>query len=416
MRQIALARRQILLLALLPVVGACTAEVPPRIYEAAEIDVTDDVRNAALHSNQFAFDLYGRLRQADGNLFFSPSSVSTALAMTYAGAGGETKEQMARVLHLDANDERVHQGFGELARMLNSNGERYQLRMANRLWGLEGYPFRPEFLKVTREHYGAELAQVAFNKPDKAARTINDWIARQTEGKIGPLISPSAIGPLTRLVLTNALYFKAAWQDEFWKGATEEAPFHVAEDEEGKAPMMRQLEQFSYVETDDAQILELPYAGGDLSMVVLLPTQTDGLAKLEQTATAQRLDEWIAKFEPRRVEVFLPKFKITWQSSLVDPLKSLGMASAFSQDDADFSGMTSFEDLKLYEVIHAALVDVDEEGTEAAAATVVMADAAELPGEDQPVIFRADHPFVFLIRDRRTGAVLFLGRLVKPAR
>ena len=416
MRQIALARYRTFLLAFLPVLGACTAEVPPpRVFEAAEITVTDDAREVARASNRFAFDLYVQLRQSDGNLFFSPASVSTALAMTYAGAGGRTKEQMAHVLHLDAADERVHQGFGALARILNSNGERYQLRMANRLWGLKGYPFRPAFLKVTREDYGAELGQVDFNQPDKAAHTINDWIAKQTEGKIGQMLSPGMLDPLTRLVLTNAIYFKAAWQDEFWKGATEEAPFHVSADEEAKVPMMRQFEHFSYTETDDAQILELPYVGGDLAMVVVLPKQADGLAELEQTATAERIDQWIAEYESRRVEVFLPKFKISSQVPLTDPLKSLGRTSAFSKEDADFSGMSSFEDLKLYAVIHAAFVDVDEEGTEAAAATAVMADAAaELPSEDKPVVFRADHPFLFLIRDLRTGAILFLVRLVNP--
>lgn len=415
MRPIAFARYRSVL-AFLPLLGACTAEPPPpRVLDKAKIEITDDVREVAKHSNEFAFDLYERLRKTDGNLFFSPASVSTALAMTYAGAGGQTKEQIARVLHLDAADERVHKGFGEMARILHSNGERYQLRMANRLWGMEGYPFRPEFLTVTREVYGAELAQVDFNKPDKAAQTINDWIAKQTEGRIGQLISPGMIEPLTRLALTNAVYFKAAWRDEFWKGATEEAPFHVSADEEMSVPMMRQVERFSYAETDDGQILELPYVGGDLSMVVVLPKQTDGLPKLEQTTTAGRLDEWIADFESRRVEVFLPKFKIAWQLPLTDPLKSMGMASAF-KDDADFSGMSSVEHLKLSAVIHAAFVDVDEKGTEAAAATTVLTDAtSEPPGEDKPAVFRADHAFMFLIRDVRSGAMLFLGRLANPA-
>ena len=179
MRQTRFARHRNCLVAFLPLLGACTAEPPPpRVLDKAKIEITDDVREAAVHSNEFAFDLYERLRKTDGNLFFSPASVSTALAMTYAGAGGQTKQQMARVLHLDAADERVHQGFGEMARILRSDGERYQLRMANRLWGLEGYPFRPAFLTLTREVYGAELAQVDFNKPDNAARTINDGVAK----------------------------------------------------------------------------------------------------------------------------------------------------------------------------------------------------------------------------------------------
>ncbi|HJT34268.1 MAG TPA: serpin family protein [Pirellulales bacterium] len=416
MRQVPPLPHRIFLLTFLPMLGACTAEVPPpRVFEAAEITVTDDAREIAQASNEFAFDLYRQLRQTDGNLFFSPASVSTALAMTYAGAAAQTKAEMVHLLHLEAADERVHQGFGELARILNSNGERYQLRMANRLWGLEAYPFRPEFLQVTREDYGAELAPLGFNKPDKAAQKINDWIAKQTDGKIGQMISPSMIDPLTRLVLVNAIYFKAAWQDEFWKGATEEAPFHVSADEDAKVPMMRQLDHFSYAETDDAQILELPYVGGDLAMVVLSPKQTDGLAELERTATAERLDQWIAEYESRRVEVFLPKFNITWQAPLTDPLQSLGMTSAFDKADADFSAMSSAEEVWLSSVLHAAFVVVDEEGTEAAAVTVAWA-AAEAPApDDTPVVFRADHPFLFLIRDLRTGAILFLGRLQNPA-
>ncbi|HEX7450143.1 MAG TPA: serpin family protein [Pirellulales bacterium] len=415
MSQTASLPHRIVLLFWLPVLGACNVEPPPtRVFKAAEITVTDQAREIAARSNEFAFDLYGQLRQKEGNLIFSPASVSTALAMTYAGATGETKDQMARVLHLDEADEQVHGGFGELAQILNSDGHRYQLRMANRLWGLEGYPFRQEFLTLTRQQYGAELAQVNFNRPDQAAQTINAWIGKQTEGKIGQLISPSMIEPLTRLILTNAIYFKAAWQDEFWKHATEDAPFHVFADEEAKTPMMRQIEHFSYTETDDAQVVELPYVGGDLSMVVMLPKENDGLADLEPTITATRLDQWVAEGKFRRVELYLPKFKITSQLPLTETLMDLGMTKAFSKD-ADFSGMTSFEDLKLYAVIHAAFVDVDEKGTEAAAATAVMMDAAAAPpNEDEPVVFRADHPFLFLIRDNRTGAVLFLGRLVNP--
>lgn len=415
MSQTASLQYRIVVLVLLPVLGACNVEPPTRrVFDAAEIAVTDQARQSAARSNEFAFDLYGQLRQKEGNLFFSPASVSTALAMTYAGATGETKEQMARVLHLDAGDEQVHAGFGELAQILNSDGHRYQLRMANRLWGLEGYPFRREFLTLTRQRYAADLAQINFNRPDKASQTINAWIGKQTEGKIDQLVSPDMIEPLTRLVLTNAIYFKAAWQNEFWKHATENSPFHVSAVEEVKTPMMRQVEHFSYAETDDVQVLELPYVGGDLSMVVLLPKQSDGLADLEQTITAQRLDQWVAEGKFRRVELYLPRFKITAQLPLTEGLEALGMTLAFSKNEADLSGMTSAHRLWISSVVHAAFVDVDEEGTEAAAATMGMAAAAAPSQEDDPVVFRADHPFMFLIRDSRTGAVLFLGRLGNP--
>ncbi|HWB14183.1 MAG TPA: serpin family protein [Pirellulales bacterium] len=384
------------------------ADPPPKI------EITDEARQAAQSSNAFAFDLYAQLRRQDGNLFYSPASISTALAMTYAGAAGGTGRQMAEVLHFDQADEPLHSGFGTLGRLLNAQNRGVRLQMANRIWGAKGYPFSPDFLAATREHYGADLLQLNFAQPEPSRQTINRWVEQQTAGKIQNLVPPGAVGPDTRLVLTNAIYFHGAWQDEFWKNATRPAPFRRTETEQRRIPLMHRSGHFGYSETKDVQVLTLPYVGGELSMVIMLPKEIAGLEKLESQLTAKNLDAWISSQDSKLVQVFLPKFKVTSQFSLAQTLRSMGMELAFS-GEADFSRMSSAEDLMLSEVIHKAFVDVNEEGTEAAAATAVIAPkAAAVREPEKPVEFRADHPFVFLIRDNRTQAVLFLGRLLDP--
>jgi serpin B len=380
-----------------------------------KIEITEDARQAAQSSNAFAFDLYSELRRQDGNLFYSPASISTALAMTYAGAAGDTGRQMAEVLHFDQADEPLHSGFGTLGRLLNGQNRGVRLQMGNRLWGAKGYPFLPGFLAATREHYGAELLQLDFAQPEPSRQAINRWIEQQTGGKIQNLVPSGAVSPDTRLVLTNAIYFHGAWQDEFWKNATKPAPFHRTKTAQNQVPLMHRSGHFGYSETENVQVLSLPYVGGELSMVILLPKEIDGLEKLESRLRAETLDGWIASQGSKLVNVFLPKFKVTSQFSLAQTLRSMGMELAFS-DQADFSRMSSAEDVMLSEVIHKAFVDVNEEGTEAAAATAVIAPrAAPVSEPEKPIEFRADHPFVFLIRDNRTQAVLFLGRMVNPA-
>lgn len=385
------------------------------IGKAKAVEITDDVRAVARSNNRFAFDLYQHLREDKGNLFFSPASISTALAMTYAGAGGPTKTEMAQVLHFDLAEERLHGGFGTLGEILNSAEKGYRLSMANRLWGAKTYPFRPEFLKTTREQYGAELAQLDFARTEEARQTINAWVEEQTNGRIEDLIPSGVLDAMTRLVLTNAVYFKGAWDEEFSKRATQDAPFRLSRDRQVKVPTMRQTDRFGYAETDDLQLLELPYEGHDLSMVIVLPKSVDGLPDLETKLTAESVQKWMSGLRRRDVRVFLPRFKLTSQFELADVLRAMGMPLAFSER-ADFSGMSTVESLMLSQVVHKAFVDVSEEGTEAAAATaVVVAPTAAPAGDrDEPVVFRADHPFVFLIRDNRTGAVLFVGRVVNP--
>ncbi|MBI3468343.1 MAG: serpin family protein [Planctomycetes bacterium] len=375
------------------------------------VTITPDTRAAAKSSNGFAFDLYRHMRTEPGNLFFSPASISTALAMTYAGAAGETRQQMARTLHFQSPDEQLHSGFGTMVKLLNSRGEGYRLRMANRLWGQQT-SFRPEFLRTTREEYGAELAQVDFGQSERARQLINDWVQDQTAGKIANLIPPGALKPATRLVLTNAIYFKGTWDQEFLEEATQDSPFQISPGQQVSVPMMNQTEIFHYAETDQLQVLELPYKGHEVVMLILLPKQVDGLADVEQQLTADNVRRWTLGLRDHDVRVFLPRFALTAAVQLTDLLISMGMPLAFS-DQADFSGMSTSHELMITDVVHQALVDVNEEGTEAAAAT--WAAAAETSAAvSEPTIFRADHPFVFLIRDQRTGAILFLGRLIDP--
>lgn len=385
----------------------------------SSIKLTKDAKQVAESSNQFAFDLYQQARQQDGNLFFSPASVSTALSMTYAGAGGHTEREMASVLHFN-RDQDTHEGFSTLLDLLNSTGDRngYSLSTANRLWGAKGYEFEDAFVRLTEDKYRAELETLNFGQPEQARKTINGWVEKQTREKIVDLIPSGILQPDTRLVLTNAIYFEGGWSSEFSEKATKKAPFHLTATDTINVLTMEQREDFPYTEDADVQVLSMPYRGHELSMVVVLPKKIEGLAGLEGKLTNDRFAGWMKKLRgDRPVITYLPKFKMRSQFMLSGALKSMGMTSAFS-DNADFSAMSKSEDLMISEVIHQAFIDVDEKGTEAAAATAVLAmpTAAlfERKEPPKPIIFRADHPFLFVIRDNRTGAVLFVGRMQRP--
>lgn len=363
-------------------------------------------------NTSFALDLYAKLRQREGNLFVSPFSISAALAMTKAGAGGDTLAEMANVLHLPPG-EGTHTQLGELIRKLQTPDPKTgaQLAIANALWGQAGFPFRKEFLELTQKHYGAGLRQVNFRAVEQARQTINKWIEEQTKDRIKDLIKANDITPDTLLILTNAIYFKDAWQHEFIKGATQDEPF-FAPDGEVKAPLMFVRKSFPYYAGEDFHAVELPYKGRSLGMVVLLPKAKDGLAALEAQLTPTKLNEWLGKMKSQDGEVRLPKFKIADRMMLADTLQELGMKLAFG--DADFSGMSTAERLRIAKVIHQTYINVDEEGTEAAAATAVIMERLAAPIPREPFKFRADHPFVFLIRDRASGSILFMGRVVNP--
>ena len=368
-------------------------------------------------NSQFAVDLYGKLRNQPGNLFFSPSSISTALAVTYTGARGETAEQMARVLHFPAPQDQLPEAFRWLHAALRPAAEKpsYRLNVANRLWGQQGYHFLPDFLAVTRDDFHAELAEVDFIGHTELAReTINEWVEKQTQDKIKDLVPRGVLTDLTRLVLTNAIYFKGDWTRPFPKAATRDEIFLVSSDKSTTAPLMHKTDDFKFAAVDGLKALELPYGNGDLSTVVLLPDEIDGLAALEQKLSYESLTRWTNGLQKRKVQVFLPRFKLTSTFSLSTVLAAMGMPLAFDEKHADFTGISTQEPLYISAVLHKAFVDVNEEGTEAAAATGVVIAARAAMITTEPPLFRADHPFLFLIVDNRTKSILFLGRVVNP--
>jgi serpin B len=369
-------------------------------------------------NNRFAIDLHAKLRAQPGNLFYSPASISTALAMTYAGARGETAEEMVKVLHFPADQTELHAAFSTLRKTLNQAGAAsgYRLSLANRLWGQQGYHFLAEFLAITRDAYGAELAPVDFARdPEQARQRINSWVEEQTEGRIKDLIPRGVLDDLTRLVLTNAIYFKGDWTKPFLKTATKEDAFHVTSDKSTRVPLMFKQDELRFWAGEGLKALELPYGKGDLAGIVLLPDQIDGLPAVEYKLTEEKLGRWLSQLRRQKVRVFLPRFKLSSQFSLREVLTAMGMKLAFDRDRADLSGISTQERLYISAVIHKAFVDVNEEGTEAAAATGVVVAARAAIAVKPPAIFRADHPFLFLIRDSRTGSILFMGRVMNPS-
>lgn len=379
-----------------------------------------DVNEVVKGNTEFALELYGKLAEtpeAEGkNLFFSPYSISTALALTYAGARGDTEEQMAQVLHFEPAGQRIHPAFGLLEKQLNEKGAEgvFELAIANALWGQKGYKFLDSFISLVNSNYSAGLNEVDFiNETENSRVTINEWIEEKTREKIKDLIKPGVLDRLTRLVLTNAIYFKGKWQYEFDKKDTRDAPFHISARNTVTVPIMYIKKEFNFTERDDLQILELGYKGEALSMIIILPNEIDGAKKLEKQLTVENLNNWLDVLRKREVEVYLPKFTFTSEFELKKILSQMGMPKAFS-GSADFSGMTGGKDLSISNVLHKAFVEVNEEGTEAAAATAVVMMTTSIRS---PIpIFRANRPFIFLIKDNQTGSILFMGKVVDPGK
>ncbi len=398
--------------------GAILQSEKTRI-EAPEISGNDQA-GLTDGNSVFAFDLYQQLKTRKGNIFYSPYSISAALAMTYAGASGATAEQMARAMHYDLPQDKLHPAFNWLDNELaqrgegaeGKDGEGFRLNVVNAIWGQKDYEFRVAFLDTLAENYGAGLRILDFiNEPEPSRITINDWVSEQTEDRINDLIQPGGITPLTRLVLTNAIYFNAAWEHKFTEEATTDLPFYLLDGGSVTMPMMRQTETLGYTEGDNYQAVEMPYDGNELSMVVLLPAEGK-FNEFEDSLNYKQADRIIDSLNDRRVRLTMPKFEFESDFSLKQALSALGMAEAFS-GGADFSGMTGNNDLFIGDVIHKAFVLVEEGGTEAAAATAVtMVMSAPGPKPEEPVTVTIDRPFVFLIRDIETGAILFIGRIV----
>ena len=386
-----------------------------------------DISALAEGNSRFALKLYRQLQQQqEGNLFFSPYSISAALAMTYAGARGQTATEMAGVLDFNMSPDRLHAAFSGLGSNLQGVGGKdgVELAIANALWPHHDYPFRKAYLDLIAASYDSAGKGLDYGKPEVARGTINDWVEKQTREKIKDLIPEGVIDSLTRMVLTNAIYFKGSWASAFKEKSTREMPFKVTPQKAVKTPMMFQKGTFGYYQDADVQVLEMPYKGEKVSMFVLLPNQGGAgfrrpatppakkrtLADLEKMLTPAKLSEWLGKARPTKVDTWLPKFKMTSEFSLAERLQALGMKKAFS--DADFSGMDGSRRLYLSAVLHKAFVEVNEEGTEAAAATAaVFAFRSAKPMGPR---FRADHPFLYLICDKESGSILFLGRYVTP--
>ena len=382
-----------------------------------------DIKNVVDANNQFALDYYSKLKtKNEGNIFFSPFSISSAFIMVYEGAKNETAEEIRSVFYFPEDSNLRRAEYTSIFNELSKRDKKYTISITNALWAQQDYQFSKDYFDNVEKYYGGKVTNLDFKKDAEGSRiTINSWVENQTNGKIKGLIPSGVIKTMTKLVLTNAIYFKGEWVKQFNKNDTKEENFRTSNGETVKVQMMRQTDDegaiFNYAENSNLQILEMPYAGNELSILFLLPKK-DNLTKLESRLSTKNISEWKKDLEEQRVKVYIPKFKFETKYLMADDLKEMGVSLAFS-NLADFSGMTASgkKDLEIDEAIHQAFVEVNEEGTEAAAATAVI--ARPLGGDGPQIrpkipIFRADHPFIFLIQQKSTGNILFMGRVVNP--
>jgi serpin B len=371
-------------------------------------------------NTDFALSIYKLLKTKGGNLFYSPYSISQALAMTYGGASGQTETQMAIALRFQLAQAQLHPAFNSLDIELakrgkgakGTDGKGFRLSVVNAIWGQKDFKFTASYLDLLAQNYGAGMRIVDYIKQSEPARqTINQWVSDQTEGKIKDLLAQGAITPLTRLVLTNAIYFNAAWVSQFKKDVTRDGQFKLLNGSNVTVAMMKQQESFRYGETADYQAVELPYDGNELSMMVLLP-KVESFSGFETALNNTQLKTILDKMNNSEVNLSMPKFTVNSEFSLNQALSDLGMPAAFSDSEADFSGMDGARDLYISDVVHKAFVSVDEAGTEAAAATGVVMSTTAMTLEIKEM--KIDHPFIFFIRDNPTGTILFMGRVMNP--
>ena len=377
-----------------------------------------DLKELVQGNNAFAIDLYRELSNGQGNLFYSPFSISQVLAMAFAGARGETELQMMNILHYELPQSALHPSFNALDREFASRGQGlqfeenqfFELTIASAMWGQQGYEFLPDFLDVLAENYGAGLRLQDFaGAPEESRVRINDWVSSETQDKIRDLLPPGVVNSLTRLVLTNAIYFNASWLWPFDKQLTHERPFHLVGGGMVEVPMMAETSRkfYGFAQGEGYQAVHVPYSLGEISMTILLPDEGT-FGEFEDSLNAQVLDRIFDEIEIGNITLTMPLFELESEFGLDQTLAGMGMPNAFGAG-ADFSGMTGTKALWISEVVHKAFVSVDEEGTEAAAATAVVFL------ESEPLLVTVDRPFIFLIRDRATGTILFVGRVMNPA-
>ncbi len=384
---------------------------------------SEDIGAIVEANNRFAFDLFSTLsddeRNEGKNIFFSPYSISTALALTYEGAEGETADEISTVLHFPEDKSILREGYRGLIADINSGDPAFTLSTANALWAEQTYTFLPEYISHAEDYYAAEVENMDFiTAPEESRQTINAWVEDKTQDRIKDLIPAGTIDPLTRLVITNAIYFKGTWVLQFDENLTTEAEFTNANGETVTVDMMQRTDEdaiYNYTETDSLQILKMPYEHEEtksLSMLVILP-KSNNIHVAEEILGNGELSDAVEGMKEEQVEIYFPKFSLECEYSLPETLSAMGMPTAFGPD-ADFSGMDGTHNLFISDVIHKAFVEINEEGTEAAAATAVVMKLTAVMDEEPIPVFRADHPFVFMITDDENGNVLFIGRVADP--
>ncbi|MCK4504514.1 MAG: serpin family protein [Candidatus Aegiribacteria sp.] len=405
---------------LLAAVLSCSAEENLSVPEVQSITDAQAAQELVRGNNEFALDLYKEVcdTQESSNIFFSPYSISSALGMTYAGAGGQTADEMAEVLHFTIPVEAINRAFHSLTETLSSgelvraeSGDPFTLSISNGLWVQDGFTLLDEYVAEVTRYYSAAVRNLDFiNDPEPSRETINNWVAESTLDRIQNLIPSGVLKEDTRVVLTNAVYFKASWLKPFHERSTSDAPFFLADDSAIEVPVMNQTDYFNYVFTEGCSAVELDYAAGNASMLILLP---DGdIEEFQRDFNADMLETIRGRLSSIRVSISMPKFEFSQSMQLSQMLRTLGMKSAF-KSSADFSGFTGSPDLFISEVLHKAFVKVDEAGTEAAAATAVVMGLTAIP--EPPVEMNINRPFLFFILDRESGCIVFMGRVMDPS-
>jgi serine protease inhibitor len=377
--------------------------------------IANEIQNFTQDNNIFALSLYRWQAQEYGNIVCSPLSIYTAMGMTYSGARSETARQMQKALRFSRDQKQMSIGFRKIKERLDTTKSREhgELIIANALWGQKGFEYFKDFIDEAKDNYGCELRVVDFaKKPKEVCKSINSWIEGKTKGEIDNLVKPHMVTRQSRLFLTNAIYLKASWHKPFKKNMTKDEPFYLSSGETVNCQMMQNESHYRYYENSQLKMIEIPYARHNMSMIVILPRDTSDLATLENTITIESLQNWVASLEHQSVQVLMPKYSLKTDVELIEYLTSKGMVDAFDSR-ADFSGISSIP-LWINAVAHQAMIDVDEFGTTAAAASLAGMTLGFNHEKPKSVVFRADHPFLFVIQHFSTGAILFIGRVQNP--